>query len=140
MSFNFNWEPLLYVDGSASPNEFYEKAKELLTAALNKPSKPPIIVDDIVVSDLNLGKEAPRLDVLEIGDIASDRFRGVFKLSYNGDACIKLSTKVQVSWRCSAGVKQCWIDQRFLTFLLGQSIAYLPLHHPRLHLTYSARR
>jgi mitochondrial distribution and morphology protein 34 len=96
MSFNFNWEPLLYVDGSATPNEFYEKAKELLTTALNKPSKPPIIVDDIVVSNLNLGTEAPRLEVLEIGDIASDRFRGVFKMSYNGDACIKLSTKVQV--------------------------------------------
>lgn len=95
MSFNFNWEPLLNCN-PANPNDFYERAKVLLTAALNKSPKPPIIVDDIIVNELHLGTSAPELEILEIGDIAEDRFRGIFKLSYAGDAFLELKTKVQV--------------------------------------------
>lgn len=91
MAFNFNWTPL-----STSSSEFYSRAKDLLTTALNKAPKPPIIVDDIYVEELNLGSTAPELEILEIGDLAEDRFRGIFKVSYGGNAVLTLKTKVQV--------------------------------------------
>ena len=59
MAFNFNWSPLVADT---------VRARDLLTAALNKSPKPPIIVDDIVVTELNLGKVPPDLEILEIGD------------------------------------------------------------------------
>jgi distribution and morphology protein 34 len=91
MAFNFNWSPLTADAG------FYTKAQELLTAALNKSQKPPIIVDDIIVNELNLGHVPPDLEILEIGDLAEDRFRGIFKMSYNGDAFLTLKTRVQAN-------------------------------------------
>jgi hypothetical protein len=90
MAFNFNWSPL------AADAAFYHRAKDLLTTALNKSPKPPIIVDDILVSDFNLGSVAPDLSILEIGDLAEDRFRGIFKMCYSGDAFVTLRTRVQV--------------------------------------------
>ena len=88
MAFNFNWSPLI-ADTS--------RAREMLTAALNKSPKPPIIVDDIIVNELNLGSTPPELEILEIGDLAEDRFRGIFKMSYTGDAFLTLKTKVQAN-------------------------------------------
>lgn len=76
---------------------FYTRAKELLTTALNKSPKPPIIVDDIIVTELNLGSIPPELEILEIGDLAEDRFRGIFKMSYSGDAFLTLKTRVQAN-------------------------------------------
>jgi distribution and morphology protein 34 len=90
MAFNFNWSPL-----TADAN-FYRRARDLLTAALNKSPKPPIIVDDILVTELNLGSVPPELEILEIGDLAEDRFRGIFKMCYGGDAFLTLKTRVQV--------------------------------------------
>lgn len=69
----------------------------MLTTALNKSPKPPIIVDDIIVTELNLGSTPPELEILEIGDLAEDRFRGIFKMSYTGDAFLTLKTKVQAN-------------------------------------------
>ena len=91
MAFSFNWSPLT-ADAS-----FYTRAQELLTTALNKSPKPPIIVDDILVNELNLGSVPPDLEILEIGDLAEDRFRGIFKMCYSGDAFLTLKTRVQVS-------------------------------------------
>ena len=91
MAFNFNWSPLM------ADAEFYSRAQDLLTAALNKSPKPPIIVDDILVNELNLGSVPPELEILEIGDLAEDRFRGIFKMCYSGDAFLTLKTRVQVS-------------------------------------------
>ncbi|WEW61744.1 ERMES complex subunit [Emydomyces testavorans] len=91
MAFNFNWSPLMADAG------FYTRAQDLLTAALNKSPKPPIIVDDIVVTELNLGSIPPELEILEIGDLAEDRFRGIFKMSYSGDAFLTLKTRVQAN-------------------------------------------
>ncbi|KAL4869098.1 hypothetical protein BDV12DRAFT_196720 [Aspergillus spectabilis] len=91
MAFNFNWSPL-----TADAN-FYIRAQDLLTAALNKSPKPPIIVDDIIVTELNLGSIPPELEILEIGDLADDRFRGIFKMSYTGDAFLTLKTRVQAN-------------------------------------------
>lgn len=88
MAFNFNWSPLI-ADTS--------RAREMLTAALNKSPKPPIIVDDIIVTELNLGETPPNLEILEIGDLAEDRFRGIFKMSYAGDAFLTLKTRVQAN-------------------------------------------
>ncbi|CAN9099648.1 unnamed protein product [Alternaria alternata] len=88
MAFNFNWSPLI-ADTS--------RARDMLTTALNKSPKPPIIVDDIVVTELNLGTTPPELEILEIGDLAEDRFRGIFKMSYAGDAFLTLKTKVQAN-------------------------------------------
>ncbi|KAI8949973.1 mitochondrial distribution and morphology protein 34 [Xylaria longipes] len=91
MAFNFNWSPL------AADAEFYKRAQELLTNALNKYPKPPIIVDDILVTELNLGSVPPDLEILEIGDLAEDRFRGIFKMCYSGDAFLTLRTRVQAN-------------------------------------------
>lgn len=90
MAFNFNWSPL------TADAEFYKRAQEMLTTALNKSPKPPIIVDDILVNELNLGTKPPELEILEIGDLAEDRFRGIFKMCYSGDAFLTLKTRVQV--------------------------------------------
>ncbi|MCJ1308358.1 ERMES complex subunit [Agyrium rufum] len=91
MAFNFNWSPL------TADTTFYDRAKVLLTTALNKYPKPPIIVDDILVNELNLGSVPPDLEILEVGDLAEDRFRGIFKMCYNGDAFLTLKTKVQAN-------------------------------------------
>ncbi|KAI9780792.1 MAG: ERMES complex subunit [Peltula sp. TS41687] len=91
MAFNFHWSPLTADSG------FYSRAQELLTAALNKSPKPPIIVDDILVNELNLGSVPPELEILEIGDLAEDRFRGIFKMCYSGDAFLTLKTRVQAN-------------------------------------------
>lgn len=69
----------------------------MLTAALNKSPKPPIIKDDILVNELNLGSVPPDLEILEIGDLAEDRFRGIFKMCYSGDAFLTLKTRVQAN-------------------------------------------
>ncbi|KAL0931911.1 mitochondrial distribution and morphology protein 34 [Colletotrichum truncatum] len=90
MAFNFNWSPL------TADAEFYKRAREMLTTALNKSPKPPIIVDDILVTEFNLGSVPPELEILEIGDIAEDRFRGIFKMCYSGDAFLTLKTRVQI--------------------------------------------
>lgn len=93
MAFNFNWSPL------TADAAFYKRARDLLTTALNKSPKPPIIVDDIIVTEFNLGSVPPDLEILEIGDLAEDRFRGIFKMCYSGDAFLTLKTRVQVGWR-----------------------------------------
>ncbi|KAF7547503.1 hypothetical protein G7046_g8982 [Stylonectria norvegica] len=91
MAFNFNWSPL------TADADFYARARDLLTKALNKNPKPPIIVDDILVSEFNLGTVPPDLEILEIGDLAEDRFRGIFKMCYTGDAFLTLQTRVQAN-------------------------------------------
>lgn len=91
MAFNFNWAPL-----SGDPG-FYKRAEELLTNAMNKNQKPPIIVDDIIVTELNLGEVPPDLEVVEISDIGVDKFRGTFKMSYAGNAFITIKTRVQAN-------------------------------------------
>jgi mitochondrial distribution and morphology protein 34 len=92
MAFNFNWSPL------ATDATFYQRAKELLTNALNRAGpRPVIIVDDFLVSEFNLGEIPPELEIVEIGDLAEDKFRGTFKMRYQGDAVLSLKTKVQAN-------------------------------------------
>ena len=128
MAFNFNWSPLT-ADAS-----FYTRAKELLTVALNKSPKPPIIVDDILVNELNLGSTPPELEILEIGDLAEDRFRGIFKMCYTGDAYLTLKTRVQVrhsgtrSFNAQTNIK------------LGKPVEHLSLHKTFLHISTAFSR
>ena len=43
----------------------------------------------------------PELEIRDIGDLAVDHFRGIFRLTYAGDAHLVLKTKVQVLVPCS---------------------------------------
>ncbi|GAA5977273.1 hypothetical protein JCM10908_004918 [Rhodotorula pacifica] len=89
MSFNFEWPQF--------SEAFYDDAREMLAQALNKGTKPPIIADRIEVKELNMGTIPPELEILEIGDLSTDRFRGIFRLTYSGDAYIVLQTRVQAN-------------------------------------------
>lgn len=130
MAFNFNWSPL------AADASFYIRAQELLTAALNKSPKPPIIVDDILVNELNLGSVPPDLEILEIGDLAEDRFRGIFKMCYSGDAFLTLKTRVQViilfGFLRTYGI--CY------SIVAGEPTQYLFVHKALLHFPSTSRR
>ena len=125
MAFNFNWSPL------AADADFYSRAQEMLTAALNKSPKPPIIVDDILVNELNLGSVPPDLEILEIGDLAEDRFRGIFKMCYTGDSFLTLKTRVQVCYLCTAILLELciplsWYILRVKSFVHCYAIYYFP--------------
>ncbi|KAJ3333991.1 ERMES complex subunit [Blyttiomyces sp. JEL0837] len=89
MSFKVNWPEF-------SPH-FLDKAKEQLAVALNKGEKPANIVDYIEVTELNMGTKPPDLEILEIGELAEERFRGIFRMVYSGDAYVVLHTKVQAN-------------------------------------------
>ncbi|KAF8339093.1 uncharacterized protein EI90DRAFT_3279492 [Cantharellus anzutake] len=89
MSFSFNWPRF--------SEKFHADTKQVLDAALNKGPKPPIIEDRIEVVELEMGTQPPELQIHGIGDLAVDQFRGIFKLSYAGDAYIVLRTKVQAN-------------------------------------------
>ncbi|KAI9478166.1 MAG: hypothetical protein EXX96DRAFT_569813 [Benjaminiella poitrasii] len=89
MAFRFSWPEF--------DSEFYKEAKSQLEAALNKGNKPKNIVDHISVTELNMGTTAPDLEILEIGELLTDKFRGIFKLTYSGDAYIVIQTKVQAN-------------------------------------------
>jgi len=88
MSFRFNWPEF--------EAEFIQKASRELENALNRGKKPSNICDLIRVKELFMGTVPPELDILEIGEVSLDRFRGIFKLAYSGDGYLVLETKVQV--------------------------------------------
>lgn len=88
MSFRFNWPEF--------DDHFIEKASKELENALNRGKKPSNICDLIRVKELNMGTCPPELDILEIGEVSMDRFRGIFKFAYSGDGYLVLETKVQV--------------------------------------------
>ncbi|EJU06492.1 hypothetical protein DACRYDRAFT_30121, partial [Dacryopinax primogenitus] len=89
MAFVFNWPRF--------SDQFHASAREMLESALNKGSKPPIIADRIEVVELEMGTQPPELEVRDIGELTMDQFRGIFRLSYGGDAYIVLRTKVQAN-------------------------------------------
>ncbi|KAF8265713.1 hypothetical protein EI94DRAFT_1556601, partial [Lactarius quietus] len=89
MSFSFQWPRF-------SP-QFHTDAIEMLNAALNKGPKPPVIADKIEVVELEMGTQPPELEIRDIGDLTMEQFRGIFRLTYTGDAHIVLRTKVQAN-------------------------------------------
>ncbi len=80
-------------------------------------NKPPVIQGRIEVVELSMGKEVrgassahiyrgliplsltqpPTLTLLEIGDLSLDRFRGIFRLGYSGDAWLEVKCRVQAN-------------------------------------------
>ncbi|KAM9889403.1 hypothetical protein OXX69_012851, partial [Metschnikowia pulcherrima] len=71
MSFNVNWDTL-------ETDALRDWTTELLTGALNSGTRPNILASDITIKDLNFGKIAPEFEILEIGELDKDRFRGIF--------------------------------------------------------------
>ncbi|KAJ8515779.1 hypothetical protein ONZ45_g6825 [Pleurotus djamor] len=69
----------------------------MLNNALNKGNKPPVIADRIEVIELEMGTQPPELEIRDIGELTMDQFRGIFRLTYAGDAHIVLKTKVQAN-------------------------------------------
>ncbi|KAI8892453.1 hypothetical protein BC833DRAFT_611610 [Globomyces pollinis-pini] len=89
MSFKINWPDF--------SEEFMETAKSQLTKALNTGKKPDNIHGQIVVTQLDMGTKPPDLEILEITELVQDRFKGIFKLVYHGDASIVVQTQVQAN-------------------------------------------
>ncbi|TFK43827.1 hypothetical protein BDQ12DRAFT_675621 [Crucibulum laeve] len=89
MSFTFNWPRF--------SDQFHYDAIQMLNTALNKGNKPPIIADKIEVVELEMGTQPPELEIRDIGDLTVDQFRGIFRLTYSGDAHLVLKTKVQAN-------------------------------------------
>jgi distribution and morphology protein 34 len=90
MSFKVNWNSL-------ETENLSSWTKDLLTNALNSGKTPNILASDILIKDLNFGKIAPNFEILEIGELDRDRFRGIFKINYDGDFHLTLHTKVQAN-------------------------------------------
>lgn len=91
MSFKVNWSSLSETDSLRN------WTKELLTEALNSGKRPNILASDISIKALDFGKVAPDFEILEIGELDKDRFRGIFKINYDGDFHLTLHTKVQAN-------------------------------------------
>ncbi|KAK7696293.1 hypothetical protein QCA50_000947 [Cerrena zonata] len=89
MSFTFQWPRF--------SDQFHADAIKMLDSALNKGNKPPVIADRIEVVELEMGTQPPELEVRDIGELTMDQFRGIFRLTYAGDAHIVLRTKVQAN-------------------------------------------
>ncbi|KAF8165611.1 hypothetical protein B0H34DRAFT_647366 [Crassisporium funariophilum] len=89
MSFTFNWPRF--------SDQFHYDAIQMLNTALNKGNKPPIIADKIEVVELEMGTQPPELEIRDIGDLTVDQFRGIFRMTYAGDAHLILKTKVQAN-------------------------------------------
>ncbi|KAF8559446.1 hypothetical protein OG21DRAFT_1453917 [Imleria badia] len=89
MSFTFQWPRF--------SDQFHADAIQMLNNALNKGNKPPVIADKIEVVELEMGTQPPELLIRDIGDLTMDQFRGIFRLTYAGDAHLVLKTKVQAN-------------------------------------------
>ncbi|KAK6457631.1 mitochondrial outer membrane protein [Scheffersomyces xylosifermentans] len=124
MSFKVNWKTL-------ETESLTSWTKDLLTSALNSGKSPNILASNISIKDLNFGKIAPNFEILEIGELGRDRFRGIFKINYEGDFHLTLHTNVQANplniYYSNSMEKE--IDQQFVTpnFLLSNEQFALPL-------------
>lgn len=90
MSFKINWNCI-------DSDSFTQYAKDTINDAMNSGKRPLILSDSIKIMDLNFGSIPPDFEILEIGDLGMDRFRGIFKFDYFGDASVKVTTKVSAS-------------------------------------------
>jgi len=88
MAFKFNW--------TTFDKKFIEEAQNKLTEALNKEITNQMI-GTIKVEELNMGTKAPDLEVMEIGDLSEEKFKGIFKITYQGDAYIVIRATVQIN-------------------------------------------
>lgn len=116
MSFQIEW-PRFSVD-------FLEKAKTQLTAALSSSHKQEAVVDQITVTDLTMGDTPPELEILEITELLPERFKGIFKMAYSGNASIMIQTKIQ------ANALSAPTASRSVTFKNSMLAAHYPLVVP----------
>lgn len=126
MSLNVNWKTL-------ETDALRSWTLELLTDALNSGRRPHILALEITIKDLNFGKVAPDFEILEIGELEKDRFRGIFKINYSGDFSLTLHTKVQANplkiHKNTSLEKEVLPEQSFATpdFLLSLEPFNIPL-------------
>lgn len=122
MSFKVNWNTL-------ETDSLREWTTQLLTDALNSGRRPPILASDIQIKDLNFGKVAPDFEILDIGELDLDRFRGIFKILYSGDFHLTLHTRVQANPLTIYQDQTAATDAGFVTphFLLASEPFALPL-------------
>jgi distribution and morphology protein 34 len=124
MSFKVNWNTL-------ETENLRRYTTDLLTSALNSGKSPTILADKISIKDLQFGKEAPDFEILEIGELDSDRFRGIFKIDYQGDFHLTLHTKVQANplniYNTNSLDREIDSDQAFVTPKFGLSIEQFAL-------------
>jgi len=121
MSFQFNWPEF--------DEEFIEETKLTLTKVLNKGSKPLTIADKIYVTDLHFGRQAPDIEVMNIGDLnfghpTENTFRATFKICYDGDAYLKFRTKVQANPIC--------LTERKHSSSIMKRMGFLNAHKPHV--------
>lgn len=90
MSININWNSL-------EQESLLSWSKGLLNNALNSGKRPSILASQIEIKDLHFGHNAPVVEILEIGELDDDKFRGIFKVKYAGDSHINLGTKIQAN-------------------------------------------
>lgn len=90
MLFHINWTSL-------DKERLTSWTKELLLDALNSGRRPHVLALPISVLRLDFGDTPPHFEILEVGDLAGDRFRGIFKLHYSGNATLTLHTDVQAN-------------------------------------------
>ncbi|KAF8528782.1 hypothetical protein BU17DRAFT_37949, partial [Hysterangium stoloniferum] len=113
-------------------DEFHRDARAMLEAALNKGNKPPIIADKIEVIELEMGTQPPELQIREIGDLTLDQFRGIFRLSYEGDAHIVLKTKIFIYTSQANPLNHKKPDIHMIGGSRGMLAAHQPLVVPML--------
>lgn len=88
MSFNINW--------SQTRSDLSSMTKDLLNNALNS-GKSNILTSQIEILNLEFGNQQPNFEILEIGELTKQSFRGIFKLDYDGDARLNLKTTVEAN-------------------------------------------
>lgn len=90
MSFKINWGA---IEGESMKNY----TRELLQEALNSGDRPSILSEGIEITGLEFGTIPPSFQILEIGDLGVDRFRGIFSFKYYGDASVTVKTGISAS-------------------------------------------
>lgn len=122
MSFKVNWNTL-------ETDSLRDWTSQILTDALNSGKRPPILASDIEIKDLNFGKVAPDFEILDIGELDLDRFRGIFKINYSGDFHLTLHTRVQANPLTIYKENSAADDMGFVTpnFVLASDLFALPL-------------
>lgn len=126
MSFKVNWKSL-------ESDSLGGWTREILTEVLNSGKRPNILASSIAIKDLNFGKIAPEFEILEIGELDRDRFRGIFKITYEGDFHLTLHTEVQANplniYTANSHESFAGYDESFVTphFLLSSDPFAIPL-------------
>lgn len=109
MSFKINW-------GAIEGDSMKNYTRELLEEALNSGDRPTVLCEGIEITGLEFGTIPPSFQILEIGDLGVDRFRGIFSFKYYGDASVTVKTGISASVlkNYNASLKQEFIRPNFV--------------------------